>query len=159
MTKELLERNTSTDDELVFIKEFGVPKSLVFRALTEHEHIKKWKGPKNFHVTYSESELQVGGKYRYGLKPPEGAEIELIGEFKEIDQPDRLVYTQSRLGAAPDGGPSPETVISVTLEEHEGKTTMVFHHAGFPGKEFRDRAIQGWTGAFEKLESHLTSLV
>lgn len=158
MTKELLERNTSTDDELVFIKEFGVPKSLVFQAFTDHEHMKKWKGPKNFSVTFSEGELKVGGKYRYGMQPPEGSEIVLTGEYKEIDQPDRLVYTQSRV-IAPGGGLSPETEISITLAEHEGKTTMEFHHTRFPTKEFRDRAIQGWTQAFEKLESLLTSII
>ncbi|TET08534.1 MAG: SRPBCC domain-containing protein [Candidatus Thorarchaeota archaeon] len=159
MADDLIERSAVTDGELVFIREFGVPKSLVYQALTEHDHIKKWKGPKNFHVTFSESELKVGGKYSYGMQPPEGSEFVLTGEYKEIDQPDKLVYTQSRLGAAPDGGPGPETEISITLKEHEGKTTMEFHHAGFPTTEFRDRAIHGWNQTFEKLENHLNSLL
>ena len=55
MTEELLERNTSTDDELVFIREFDVPKSLVFQVFTEDEHMKKWKGSKNYSVSFSES--------------------------------------------------------------------------------------------------------
>jgi len=146
-----------TDDELVIVKEFDVPKSLVFQVFTEHEHMKKWKGPKNYSVSFSESELKVGGKYRYGMQPVEGPEIVVTGEYKEIDRPDRLVYTQSRV-ITPDGGLSPETEISITLDEHEGKTTMEFHHTGFPAKEFRDGAIHGWTQAFEKLESHLASL-
>ncbi|MGY5865796.1 MAG: SRPBCC domain-containing protein [Candidatus Thorarchaeota archaeon] len=142
------------DEKLVIKREFAVPKSLVFSALTEHEHIKKWNSPKNLDVTFSEGEIKVGETYRYGMQSGEGPEFVLTGKYKEIVQPDRLVYTQSRLGA-----PGPETEISITLEEHEGKTTMEFHHSGFPTKEFRDGAIQGWNQAFEKLESHLTTLV
>ena len=140
------------DDELSITKEFAVSKRLVFRALTDHDHIKKWNSPKNFDVTFSEGELKVGEKYRYGMQSGEGPEMVLTGKYKEIDQPDRLVYTQSRLGA-----PDSETEISITLEENEGKTTMVFQHSGFPSKEFRDGAIHGWNQAFEKLEFHLTS--
>jgi uncharacterized protein YndB with AHSA1/START domain len=153
MAEELLTRNTSTDDKLVIFREFAVPKSLVFKALTEHEHIKKWNSPQNFDVTFSEGKLKVGEKYSYGMQSGEGPELVMAGEYREINSPDRLVYTQSRRGA-----PGPETEISITLEEHNGKTTMVFHHSGFPSKEFRDGAIHGWNQAFEKLESHLTSL-
>ncbi|MHA2350741.1 MAG: SRPBCC domain-containing protein, partial [Candidatus Thorarchaeota archaeon] len=122
MTKEILEQNSSTSDELVIIREFVVPKSLVFTALTEHEHIKKWNSPKNLDVTFSEGELKVGGKYSYGMQSSEGPEFVMTGEYKEIVQPDRLVYTQSRLGA-----PGSETEVAITLNEHEGKTTMTFH--------------------------------
>ncbi|MFW9890526.1 MAG: SRPBCC domain-containing protein [Candidatus Thorarchaeota archaeon] len=152
MTSEL-ERNTSVHDELVITRDFAAPRALVFKALTEHEYITKWSCPKNFDVTFSEGELKVGGKYRYGMRSSEGPEFVMIGEYKEIDEPSRLRYTQSRLGA-----PNSETEINITLEEHEGKTTMVFHHAGFASKEFRDGAVHGWNEAFEKLESHLTSL-
>jgi uncharacterized protein YndB with AHSA1/START domain len=141
------------DEKLVIKREFAVPKSLVFKALTDHEHIKKWNSPKNLDVTFSEGELKVGGKYSYGMQSDEGPEFVMAGEYKEIVQPARLVYTQSRLGA-----PGPETEISITLEEHEGKTTMEFHHTGFPNEEYRDGAIHGWNQAFEKLESHLTSI-
>jgi len=153
MTIELLERNTSTDDELVIIREFAVPKSLVFNALTDHDHIKKWSSPKNYDVTFSEGKLKVGGKYSYGMQSGEGPELVMTGEYKEIDRPDKIVYTQSRIDA-----PSSETEISITLEEHDGKTMMVFHHTGFPSKEFRDGAVHGWNEAFGKLETHLTWL-
>ncbi len=153
MIEELLERNTSTDDELVIVRDFVVPKSLVFKALTEHGHIEKWSSPQNFDVTFSEGELKVGGTYSYGMRSGDGPEFIMTGVYREIAQPDRIVYTQSRVGA-----PDSETEISITLEEYEGKTTMLFHHSGFPSKEFRDGAVHGWNDAFEKLESHLTSL-
>ncbi|MHA2020113.1 MAG: SRPBCC family protein [Candidatus Thorarchaeota archaeon] len=141
------------EDQLVITREFAVSKSLLFEALTEHEHLRKWSSPKNLDVTFSEGELKVGGKYSYGMQSGEGPEYVMTGEYIEIDQPDRLVYTQSRLNA-----PGPETEISITLEEREGTTTMVFRHYGFPTKEFRNGAIQGWNEAFEKLERLLSNL-
>ena len=152
------EKKILSDTELVITREFVVPKSLVFKALTEHEHIKKWNSPKNLDVTFSEGELKVGGRYSYGMQSGDGPEYVLTGEYKEIKQPDRIAFTQSQANE-PDGSSGPETEISISLEEHEGKTTMEFHHRGFPSKEFRDGAIHGWNQAFEKLESHLTSLM
>lgn len=142
------------DDELVITREFPVPKSLVFSALTEHDHIQKWNSPKNFDVTFSEGSLEVGGKYSYGMRSGDGPEYVMTGKYKEISQPDRLVYSQSRVGA-----PDSETEISIFLEENEGKTRMIFHHTGFSSKEFRDGAIHGWNDAFEKLEHHLSSQI
>ena len=156
MTQELLELNETTDDQLVIIREFGVPRNLVFEVLTEHEHIMKWSSPKNYDVTFSEGDLEVGGKYRFGMRFGEGPEFVMTGEYKEIAQPDRLVYSQLREN--PDGSSSPKTTITIKLEEHEGKTTMVFRHIGFPSREFRDGSIHGWNEAFEKLDSLLTSL-
>lgn len=141
------------DDELMITREFAVPKILVFSALTEHDHIRNWNSPKNLEVSFSEGELKVGGKYSYGMKSGDGPEHVMTGEYKVIDRPDRLVYTQS-----PRGSPGPVTEISFQLEENEGKTKMVFQHSGFPSKEFRDGAIHGWNQAFDKLESHLNSL-
>jgi uncharacterized protein YndB with AHSA1/START domain len=141
------------EDQLVITREFAVSKSLLFEVLTEHEHLKKWSSPKNFDVTFSQGQLKAGGEYSYGMKSGDGPEFVMAGEYKEIVRPDRLAYTQSRVGA-----PGPETEISITLEEREGTTTMVFRHYGFPTKEFRNGAIQGWNEAFEKLERLLSNL-
>lgn len=126
----------------------------MFRVLAEQ----KWSSPKNFDVTFSEGELKVGAKYRFGMRPEsgEGPEFVMTGEYKEITQPDTLVYTQSREN--PDGSSGPDTTITIKLEEHDGITEIVFNHTGFPTKEFRDGAVHGWNEAFEKLEIHLASL-
>ncbi|MFW9787765.1 MAG: SRPBCC domain-containing protein [Candidatus Thorarchaeota archaeon] len=152
MTSNLIELNTSNDDELIIVREFAVSKSLLFKALTDHDHIKKWSSPQNFDVTFSKGELKVGGTYSYGMQSGDDPENVMSGEYKEIVQPDKLVYTQSQKGSS-----GPETEISITLEEQDGKTTMMFRHTGFPSKDFRDGAIHGWNDAFEKLDSHLTS--
>jgi uncharacterized protein YndB with AHSA1/START domain len=85
----------------------------LFEVLTEHEHLKKWSSPKNFDVTFSQGQLKAGGEYSYGMKSGDGPEFVMAGEYKEIVRPDRLAYTQSRVGA-----PGPETEISMKSRSH-----------------------------------------
>ena len=152
MTEVHLELNETTDDQLVIIREFVVSRQKVFKVLSEQ----KWSSPKNFDVTFSEGDFKVGGKYRFGMRSAEGPEFVMSGEYKEISQSEKLIYTQARENL--DGSPSTDTIITIKLEEQEGKTAIVFHHSGFPSKEYRDGAMHGWNQAFDELESHLTSL-
>lgn len=101
-------------------------------------------------VTFSEGDLKVGGIYKFGMKllSNKGPEMILTGEYREIDEPNKLVYTQ--VYQMPDGNVSPETVITITLDENDGKTQMIFHHTGFMNKQGRDNARMGWADAFDK---------
>jgi uncharacterized protein YndB with AHSA1/START domain len=46
-------------------------------------------------------------------------------------------------------------VITITLEEHDGKTTMDFRQAFFATAGDRDGHMQGWNSAFDKLQDYL----
>ena len=159
MSEELLKLNETTEDQLVIIREFSAPKALVFEVLTKYEHIAQWSSPKNMNITFSEGNLKVGGTYKFGMKSVsnQGPERILVGAYKEIDSPSRLVYTQSYLML--DGNKSPETVINITLDNDNGKTQMIFHHTGFMSKEGRDMARMGWEQAFNKLVSVISSMI
>ncbi len=157
MSKELLKLNDTTDDQFVMIREFSAPKSLVFEVLTRSEHIVKWSCPKSMKVTFSETELKVGGAYKFGMRSVsnKGAEMILAGVYREIDEPNKIVYTQ--IYQMPDGNSSPETLITITLDEDKGITQMIFHHTGFMSKQGRDNARMGWEEAFDKIVSILSS--
>ncbi len=44
-----------------------------------------------------------------------------------------------------------ETVITITLEEHDGKTTMNFRQAFFVTDKDRDGHVRGWNSSFDRL--------
>ena len=158
MTQNLLELNETTDDQLVIIREFTAPKTLVFEVLTKHEHIIKWSCPNGMTVSFSEGVLKVGEKYRFGMESPDGAhKVVLTGEYQEIQQPDKLVYTQAY--TMPDGSTNEETLITIRLEEIGNKTQMIFHQNGFTSAAGRDNAIKGWNEAFDKIENLLENLL
>jgi uncharacterized protein YndB with AHSA1/START domain len=158
MDQEVLKLNDTTDDQLVMIKKFSAPKNLVFEALINHKHIIKWSSPYNMTVTFSQGDPKVGGKYKFGMKPVsnQGPERILIGKYKEIEDPNKLVYTQSYQMS--DGKISPETVIDITLDEDNGKTQMIFQHSGFMSEKERNMARNGWEQAFDKLDSVVSSM-
>jgi hypothetical protein len=44
-----------------------------------------------------------------------------------------------------------EMLVTVTLEDDNGKTRFTLQHAGFPPGEHRDNAQAGWNESFDKL--------
>jgi uncharacterized protein YndB with AHSA1/START domain len=78
------------------------------------------------------------------------------GILREFLPPQLLVYTfawenRASVGLPEDAEPH-KTVITVRLEEDEGKTTMHFHQAFFATAAERDGHNGGWASSFERLE-------
>ncbi len=158
MKHELEKLNGTTDDHLVIVREFSAPREKVFEVLTNPDHVKKWSCPTSMKITFSEGDVKVGGTYRFGMQSAsgKGPEMVLTGSYKEINRPERVVYTQFM--EMPDGKKSPETEIEILLEENKGTTQMVFHHSRFPSAGDRDNARIGWTDAFGKLTDLVHSM-
>jgi uncharacterized protein YndB with AHSA1/START domain len=80
--------------------------------LTEPLELAKWWGPHGFTIPETQLDLRTGGGYRFTMKPPEGDPFHLAGEFLQIDQPSRLVYTFRWVEPTPDDR---ETVVTLSL--------------------------------------------
>ena len=107
-----------------------------------------------------------GDRWRIGLRgcrPGTDIPTEIWqgGILREFGPPERLVYTyawenRSSVGL-PEGGDPHETVVTVRLEEHAGKTTMHFHQAFFATAAERDGHNGGWNSSFERLEEFVNA--
>ena len=88
--------STPSDTEIRMTRLFDAPRQLVFEAMTKPEHVRKWWGciSDGHRVTVCEIDLRVGGKWRFVHAGPEGEYPAFYGEYKEIDAPGRLVYTE-----------------------------------------------------------------
>ena len=146
---------------LVITRIFEAPRELVWKAWTEPEHFMRWWGPKGFTTPFCRIDLRVGGEYLNCMRSSEGQDFWSKGVFREIVPPERLVMTASR--ADKEGNIVPgmsgdwplETQITVTLEEHDGKTKLTLKHAGMPAGKNRDMAGAGWNESFDKLAREL----
>ena len=127
---------------------FDAPRALVFEMWTKGEHMRHWAVPDGFTVTFGSGDARLGGKWRSAMKGPDGRGLWLSVTYREIDPPHRLVFTHQW-----DGGV--ETVISVTLEEIDGRTRMRFRQTGFTSVESRDGHGGGWTESFATLDRYL----
>ena len=75
---------------------FDAPRERVFRAWTDPEAARRWFGSSIGPAQRVEADLRVGGRYRISVKlPPTGRLASAVGEYLEVDPPERLVYTFS----------------------------------------------------------------
>jgi uncharacterized protein YndB with AHSA1/START domain len=127
----------------------AAPPARVFAAWTRPEELKRWAAPGAFTTPLAEVDLRVGGRYRIHMREPDGKEHRVVGVYREVDPPRRLVYTWS-------WETNPEVTDSVvTVEFHDrgGSTELVLRHEKLPTTESRDRHAMGWGGCLDKLET------
>jgi uncharacterized protein YndB with AHSA1/START domain len=128
----------TSDRELVVTRTFNGPAHIVFDAWTRPELLKRWWAPRSFGVSLfeCESDLRVGGTYRYAFgRDPSNPEV-FSGRYLEVKSPSRLVLTQL-YERIPDAG---EAVITATFEESRGRTLLTLHQL-FPSKEALEGAL------------------
>ena len=59
---------------LVLEREYDAPRSLVFKVWTDAAHLARWWGPKGFEVLSWKADARPGGRFRFGMRSPEGEE-------------------------------------------------------------------------------------
>jgi uncharacterized protein YndB with AHSA1/START domain len=105
--------------EIITSRDFDAPRELVFKAFTDPKLIPQWWGPKDVTTTVDKMEVRKGGIWRYVQRGADGNEFGFFGVYHEITSPERLVYTFEF-----EGMPGHVLLETVTLEEHDGKTTV-----------------------------------
>ncbi len=147
---------------------FAAPRDLVWKAWTEPEHLKNWWGPNNFTAPVARVDLRVGGRYLFCMRGPDGKDYWSTGAYREIVPMQRIVATDSFSDAQGNVVPAThygmdasiplELLITVTLEDVDGKTKMTLRHAGFPAGAEREMAVAGWNESFDKMAGHLAAM-
>jgi uncharacterized protein YndB with AHSA1/START domain len=145
-------RNEETH-ELLITRVFDAPRSLVFRVWTSPEHLYRWWGPKDFTTPSVKMDFRPGGAYHSTIRSPKGEDHTMVGTYREIVEPERIVFTFAWEGEEGDLGP--ETLVSVAFADEGGKTRLTFHQAPFSTIEDRDSHVEGWSGVMDRLAAYL----
>ena len=122
-----------------------------FRAWTDPDQLKKWFAvSEGFTTPIAEVDLQVGGRYRLGMKAPGDNPILIVGgEYQEIKPAERIVFTWR--WETPDPN-EPVTLVTVEFIERENATEIKLKHELFTDVASRDKHGEGWAGCFDHLE-------
>jgi uncharacterized protein YndB with AHSA1/START domain len=128
---------------------FDAPRDVVFAAWTEPERLKQWWGPGFFEVVFAEVDLRPGGRYELLLEP---GSMRLVGEFREVTPPRRLVYTWRWIEGVPD---TRESLVTVEFREGGARTEVVLVHDNFVGPGPVEMYDEGWRSGLFKLRSFL----
>jgi uncharacterized protein YndB with AHSA1/START domain len=152
-----------TDTQILITREFDAPKHLVYRAYTTPELVERWWSGERGQVTSIEIDLRVGGRWRYLMVANGGFEVGFHGEYKEIVPNERLVSTEVYEGMPqPVDGPEESALNTLTLVEHDGRTTLTLL-VQHDNTESRDMHVNsgmegGMQEAMDKLEQVAASL-
>jgi len=134
------------------------PRSLVFDAFTKCEHLKQWMEPQNLTMASCQTDLRVGGRYRFVFRTPDGSDVGFSGEYKEIVPPKRIVRTFVF-------EPIPEASALETLElEESGGTTIIRTTTVHKSVENRDGHVNsgmeaGMTEGYARLDALLADML
>ncbi|GIG88706.1 SRPBCC family protein [Plantactinospora endophytica] len=149
---------TPSDREIVLTRAFNAPAGLVFDALTRPELLRRWFGAQGWQLVECETDLRVGGAWRFVSQGPGGAEQAHGGTYQVIQPPRQLVYTERYDDQSYPG----DTLISHRLVEHAGVTTLT-STIRYATPEGRDRVLRypmrrGVTQGYRRLDELLVEL-
>jgi uncharacterized protein YndB with AHSA1/START domain len=143
--------------ELVITRVFDAPRALVFKAWTDPKHLAQWWGPKGFTNPVCEVDARVGGAWRIVMRSPDGVEYPGGGVYREIVEPQRLVFTN--IATDKEGNPLLDGLTTVTFAEHGGKTKLTLQTRAVGLVSFAAQMLEGmeagWTQSLERLTEKL----
>jgi uncharacterized protein YndB with AHSA1/START domain len=126
----------------------------VWKEWTEPESFADWFGGTASEVPLSSVSMDVrpGGSWRLTMfAAPGPREIHWKGEYREVVEPERLVFTLSD-----QPGEDAYELITVVLSDlGDGRTEMLFQQRGRMSAEQYERAGQGWSSFFDRIADHL----
>ena len=143
--------------EVLLTRVFDAPRELVFKAWTDPEHVAQWYGPAGFSVVFLEMDVRPGGAWRKCMRSPEGIDYWRRGVFREVVEPERLVFTY--VSDDPLGISGHETLVTITFADRGAKTLMTFRQAEFESVAARDSHRGGWTSCMERFAAYVAQPV
>jgi uncharacterized protein YndB with AHSA1/START domain len=131
---------------------FQAPREKVFSAWTDARQLARWFAPSpEYSTVVPELDLRVGGKYRIEIHHKGGNVHKLIGTYREIAPPVKLVFTwRSESDPA-----EHESVVTIEFRDLGPATEICLTHELLPDAESRGKHEHGWTGCFVQLASFL----
>jgi uncharacterized protein YndB with AHSA1/START domain len=123
----------------------------IFEALINpDERVKWWGAEGSFQTTHMESELRPGGRWAMRGLRMDGQPFTIVGEYREIVRPQRLVFTW-----CPDWQDSAGTsLVCIDLEEDDGVTTVRLTHSGLTAEALRT-GHRGWPQILAWLRAYI----
>lgn len=149
-----------TDTGIHLSRTLPAAPELVFRTLSEPEHLMRWWGPPNCRVVECDVDFRVGGVWHYRLASADGTQHWSRAVYREIEPNRRIVYAETGSDAAGrvvHDRPASVGTISLTAVP---AGTLLDVRLVFVSPLDRDRAVAngvvtGFTAALDQLEDML----
>ncbi|MFZ2490900.1 MAG: SRPBCC family protein [Thermoanaerobaculia bacterium] len=117
-----------SDRELFTSRVLAVPRDRVFDAFRDGSRLARWWGPHGFTNTFHEFAFRPGGRWRFTMHGPNGADFENECVFVEVVPQERVVVRHTS---------TPQFEMTVTLDDAEGGTRVCWRQAFATAEECR----------------------
>ena len=143
---------TKSSDKLSLeIKRFiNASPDRVYAAWTDPAQLKEWWGPERVRTRNLIADARVGGKYRWDLTNPEGEDMTVFGEYRELVPGKKILFTWQ--WDDDDVWDNRTSIVTVELSDRDGGTQLRLTHEQLPSEESRDRHNEGWNSVLDRLE-------
>jgi uncharacterized protein YndB with AHSA1/START domain len=139
------------EQALELVRDLKASRERVFAAWIDPDQASRWWVPQSCTLVSCKMDVRPGGGWHRRMRVPNGGVIAKWGEYREVDSPERLVFTYNTEYA--DGTTDPETLVTVTLEDlGANRTRLTLRHDRFRSEPARIDHTGGWTGALNRLE-------
>lgn len=157
MTTEQATITQPSDTEIVVVRDFDAPRELVWEAMNDPEHMKRWYGCEEAPLIECTNDVRVGGTYRNVTRLPDGTTFAFSGEYLEVDPPARIVFVERF-----EPIPGAESTVTSTFDERDRRTRFTLHMR-FASKEACDGAIgsgmeSGMLACYDRLDELVRTL-
>jgi len=152
------EPTQASGGELVIERIVDTPRELVWKAWTEPERLMRWFGPHGSTIPFCEVDLRPGGVLHFCHRWPSGEDTWVRGVYQEVLEAERIVHSLGFSDATGNWverpGFAPETLVTVTLSEQEGRTKVTVRHTGLIVDQGEG---QGWSESLDRLAGLLAT--
>ena len=140
--------------DIVIRRTFDAPREVVFKAITDPSLIPNWWGPRKYATDVDVMEVRPGGRWRFINRTDDGTEFGFHGVYHDVVAPERVTQTFEF-----EGVPGHVSLDTATLEEADGKTTMVATSV-FQSVEDRDGMVaSGMEGGARETYDRLAEVI
>ncbi len=139
---------------LVISRTYPASVDRVFKAWTDANQLGQWFAPTDDYTTKANVDLRVGHEYRIAITHKGGNVHTILGTYRLIEPPRKLVYTWRW-----EGGPMADTLVTVDFAPEGEATKVTITHEQFTNTEDRDKHNEGWNGCLNRLQRSLITAV
>ena len=140
--------------EFTLTRVLSAPRGVVFRAFVEPDHMRHWWVPRGFTMLSCTLDLREGGAWRMTIRSDgTGAVQTEVGVYREIREPERLVFTHAWVRA--DGNLTPLTLVTASFRERGAKTEVSFRQEDFATSAACLSHEAGWGVSLDQLVGYM----
>jgi uncharacterized protein YndB with AHSA1/START domain len=148
----------SNNRTLSITRHLKAPRAAVWRCWVEADLLKQWYCPKPWYVSVAQIDVRAGGASLIIMNGPNGEENKLPGQYLDVVEGERLVFTDAYVGDWQHGQNAPFMTGYVHLSDHkDGGTNMEWgarHWSDETVAQHKAMGFEaGWGAAADQLDA------